>query len=323
MMKAITRERFGTPDVLHLEEVDKPELSDDGILVRVRASSVNRAEWYGLTGVPLVARPAMGGFFKPKDRILGTDFAGVVEAVGKDVKDFAPGDEVFGGRAGAYAEYVCATKVERKPSTMSFDEAAALPIAALTALQGLRDKGEVEPGQTVLVNGASGGVGTYAVQIAKALGAEVTAVCSTRNVEQARELGADRVLDYTKEDFTRLRERFDVVFDNAGSKPWRKVRRILKPKGTLVMVGAPKGGRLLGPLKHIVPTWLATRVGSRKVVFFVAKFDLADLTFLRELAEAGKLRSAVERRYPLTETAEALRYMGEGHARGKIVITVP
>ena len=220
-MKAIVRDKFGPPDILQLEEVEQPEFADDGVLVRVRASSVNRLDWYDLTGTPWVARP-MTGLRRPKSRLIGVDFAGTVAAVGKDVTDLQPGDDVFGGRSGnsgAFAEYVCAQKgIARKPANLTFEEAAAVPMAALTALQGLRDHGQLQPGQKVLVNGASGGVGTFAVQIAKALGAEVTAVCSTRNVEQARSLGADHVIDYTSEDFTRSGRRYDVILDVAGSR---------------------------------------------------------------------------------------------------------
>jgi NADPH:quinone reductase-like Zn-dependent oxidoreductase len=213
-------------------------------------------------------------------------------------------------------------EVARKPANLTFEEAAAVPVAALTALQGLRDHGQLGPGQKVLVNGASGGVGTFAVQIAKALGAEVTAVCSTRNVEQARSLGADRVIDYTREDFTRSGERYDLILDVAGTKSWSRYRRVLKPHGTLVMVGAPKANRLLGPLGHIARVRLAAWRGSQKAVFFVAKFNKPDLDALRELLESGNVKPVVEKRYELGEVADALRYMGEGHAQGKIVISV-
>src|SRR5215212_158753 len=270
-MKAIVGEKYGAPDVLELQEVEKPEPPDDGVLVRVRAASVNRVDWYGMTGTPLVARP-MTGLRRPKSPLIGVDFAGRVEAVGKDVTDLKPGDDVFGGRSGntgSFAEYVCAQKgIARKPANLTFEEAAAVPVAALTALQGLRDHGQLQPGQKVLVNGASGGVGTFAVQVAKALGAEVTAVCSTRNVEQARALGADRVIDYAREDFTRAGERYDVILDIAGSKPWSRCRRVMNPHATLVIIGGPKG-RLMGPLGHIGRTKLAAWRGSQKAVFFV------------------------------------------------------
>jgi NADPH:quinone reductase-like Zn-dependent oxidoreductase len=322
-MKAVLRERYGPAELLRLGEVDKPELADDGVLVRVRAVSVNRADWYSMMGRPYFGRAMMGGLLRPKSPLLGTDFAGIVEAVGKDVTGLEPGDEVFGARTGAYAEYVCARMVESKPANVTFDEAAAVPVAAITALQALRDHAQLQPGRTVLVNGASGGVGTFAVQIAKALGAgEVTAVCSPRNVEQARALGADVVVDYTKDDYTRRRRRYDVVFDNAGTKSWSANRRVLSPGGTLVLVGGPLKNPLLGPLPRIGRVWLGSRLGSRKAVFFIAKFNKPDMAVLRDLLAAGKIRPVVERRYPFGEIAEALEYVGEGHARGKIVVTM-
>jgi NADPH:quinone reductase-like Zn-dependent oxidoreductase len=321
-MKAIVRSAYGPPDRLELREVEQPEVADDGVLVRVRATSVNRGDWYGLTGRPYVVRPMMG-LLKPRSQLLGGDFAGTAEAVGKDVTDIAPGDEVFGGRDGAFAEYVCSRNgVARKPANLSFEEAAAVPVAALTALQGLRDKGRLEPGQKVLINGASGGVGTFAVQIAKALGADVTAVCSTRNVEQAESLGADRVVDYSREDFTRSRTRYDIVFDVAGSRSWSEVRRVLEPHGTLVMVGAPEGDRWLGPVSHLAKVRLASLRSDPKAVFFIAKFNKPDMDVLRELVESRKVKPAIERRYELSEIADALRRMGEGHAQGKLVVTV-
>jgi NADPH:quinone reductase-like Zn-dependent oxidoreductase len=265
----------------------------------------------------------MMGLLKPRSQLLGGDFAGTAEAVGKDVTDIAPGDEVFGGRDGAFAEYVCSRNgVARKPANLSFEEAAAVPVAALTALQGLRDKGRLEPGQKVLINGASGGVGTFAVQIAKALGADVTAVCSTRNVEQAESLGADRVVDYTREDFTRSGTRYDIVFDVAGSRSWSEVRRVLEPHGTLVMVGAPEGDRWLGPVSHLAKVRLASLRSDPKAAVFIAKFNKPDMDVLRELVESRKVKPAIERRYELSEIADALRYMGEGHAQGKLVVTV-
>jgi NADPH:quinone reductase-like Zn-dependent oxidoreductase len=322
-MKAIVRDRYG-PDALELREVEQSECADDGVLVRVRAASVNRLDWYDVTGTPWVARP-MTGLRGPKSRLIGVDFAGSVAAVGKDVTDLQPGDEVFGGRSGtsgSFAQYVCAQQaIALKPANLTFEKAAAVPLAALTALQALRDHGQLQPGQSVLVNGASGGVGTFAVQIAKALGTEVTAVCSTRNVEQARALGADEVIDYTREDFTRSGRRYDVILDVAGSKSWLQCRRVLNPNATLVMVGGPKGS-LLGPLGHIVKVRLAALRGSQKAVFFVAKWNKPDLVVLRELIEAGKVTPVIDRRYGLGEIADALRYMGEGHAQGKIVITV-
>jgi NADPH:quinone reductase-like Zn-dependent oxidoreductase len=321
-MKAIMRSTFGSPDVLELRETGKPEVGDGETLVRVRAASVNPADWYGVTGRPYVGRVSMG-LRKPKTDRVGTDFAGTVEAVGKGVTHVQPGDEVFGARSGALAEYVCVRDaVVLKPANITLEQAAAVPVAAITALQGLRDKGGLQPGQRVLVNGASGGVGTFAVQIAKALGAEVTGVCSAGNVDLVRSLGADHVVDYTQEDFTRSGRRYDLMLDIAGSRSWSECKRVLEPKATLVIVGAPKGNRLLGPLSHIIRLRLASVGSSRTVVFFIAKLNRADLDVLRELIEAGKVTPFVDRTYPLSETADAFRYLGEGHARGKIVVTV-
>ena len=323
-MRAVVHDSFGSPDVLAIREIEKPTPSDDEVLVRVRAASVNPVEWYGVAGRPWVGRPQMG-FLKPKESRVGVDFAGMVEVVGKDVTQFQPGDEVFGGRSGAFAEYVCVRDegaVVAKPANVTFEEAAAVPVAALTALQGLRDKGQLKPGQKVLINGASGGVGTFAVQIAKALGAEVTAVCSTRNVDLVRSLGADHVIDYTREDFTRSDRRYDLMLDVAGSRSWSECRRVLNPQATLVIVGAPKGTRLLGPLSHIVKVRLAALRSSQKVVFFMAKVNKADMEVLRELLEDGKVKPVIDRRYELSEIADALRYLGEGHAQGKIVLAV-
>lgn len=322
--KAFFRDRFGSPDVLELREIEQPELGDDGVLVRVHASSVNAVDWYMMAGRPWVGRPMLG-LRKPKIRRVGGDFAGTVEAVGKDVTEFEPGDEVFGVQNGAFAEHVVVPRslgIARKPANLTFEEAAAVPIAALAALQGLRDHGKLQPGHKVLVNGASGGVGTFAVQIAKALGAEVTAVCSTRNVEQARSLGADHVIDYTREDFTRSGRRYDILFDNAGSRSWAACRRVLEPHAMVVLVGGPKKNRLLGPLGHVVGMKLGALRSSRQALFFVAHPNRPDLEVLCELLESGKVTPVVERRYALSELADALRYQGEGHAQGKLVLTV-
>jgi NADPH:quinone reductase-like Zn-dependent oxidoreductase len=319
-MHAVVRDTYGPPEVLRLEQVEKPDLTDDGVLVRVHAASLARGDWYSLKGL-YVGRAELG-LRRPKTRFVGADFAGTVEAVGPDVTGFEPGDEVFGGRSGACAEYVCARSIALKPAHVTFEEASAVPTSALTALQGLRDRGQLEPGQKVLINGASGGVGLFAVQIAKALGAEVTAVCSTRNVELVRSLGADRVVDYTREDFTRGDERYDVLFDNAGSRSWRECKRVLKPNARVVLVGGQMGGPVLGPLDHVIRMKLAALLGSRKAVFFVAKFNQPDMEVLRELLEAGKVKPVVDRRYPLSEIADAFRYLGEGHAQGKVVISV-
>ena len=321
-MRAVVRNTYGSPEVLELGETDKPELTDDGVLVRVRAASINPADWYELTGTPYVARMQMG-LRKPKTNTLGVDFAGTVEAVGRDVTQLRPGDDVFGGRSGAFADYVCARRaVVAKPAGLTFEEAAAVPVAALTALQGLRDKGQLQAGQKVLINGASGGVGTFAVQIAKALGAEVTGVCSTRNVDIARSLGADHVIDYTREDFTRSDRRYDLLLDIAGSRSWSECKRVLDPKATLVIVGAPKGNRALGPLGHIAKVRLASIPSSQRAVFFVAKFNMPDMVVLRDLLESGKVKPFIDRRHELNEIADAFRYLGEGHAQGKIVVTV-
>ena len=320
-MKAAVRSTFGGPEVVRIEEIAKPDLVDDGVLVRVRAASVNRADWYSLTGKPFIARTQMG-LLKPKERQIGTDFAGTVEAVGNDVPDFRPGDEVVGGRTGAFSEYVVVRNwIARKPAHLSFEQAATLPTAGVTALQGLRDHGQLQPGQKVLINGGSGGVGIFAVQIAKAFGAEVTAVCSTPNVEQMRALGADAVIDYTRDDFTRLGQRFDLMLDVAGSRPWSQVKRILAPDARWVIIGAPKGDPFLGPLSHILKTRVAA-VGSRQTVtFFIAKFNRTDFDLLGEMTKAGQLTPLFEKTYPLEETAKALRHM-EGSVRSKIVITI-
>ena len=320
-MKAIVCSSYGRPDVLEVAEVEKPALADDLVLVRVRAASVNPADWYGVAG-PLIVRPSTG-LFKPRSNRTGIDFAGTVEAVGKNVRHVSPGDDVFGARSGALAEYVTVRDaVVAKPANLTFEEAAAVPVAAITALQGLRDKGQLRAGQQVLINGASGGVGTFAIQIAKALGAEVTAVCSTGNVEQARSLGADHVVDYTREDFTHGDRRYDLLLDVAGGKSWSQLRRVLTQDATVVIVGAQKR-RLVGPIGHIVRLRVASLLrGSQKAVFFIAKTNRADMEILRELLETGKVKPVVDRKYELAETADAFRYLGEGHARGKVIVTV-
>jgi NADPH:quinone reductase-like Zn-dependent oxidoreductase len=322
-MRAIVRERFGSLDRLELRTVGRPALADDGVLVRVRASSVNPVDRYEATGTPWVVRPTMG-LFRPKSRLIGSDFAGTVEAVGADVADLHPGDEVYGDGSGSFAEYVFArTAVVRKPTNLTFEQAAAVPVAGLTALQGLRDHGRLRSGQSVLINGASGGVGTFAVQIAKALGAEVTAVCSTRNVDQARALGADVVVDYTRDDFTRTGRRYDLILDIAGSRRWSDCRRVLHSEGAVVLAGASsRRSAALGPLGHIARMRVASIRGGPKVVFFIAKPNKSDLEVLREMLESGRVTPVIERTYDLSETGAALRLLGEGHARGKLVITV-
>jgi NADPH:quinone reductase-like Zn-dependent oxidoreductase len=323
-MKAAVRDRFGSPDVIEIRNVEKPTPADDEVLVRVRAASLNIADWYGLTGTPYVGRAQMG-LFKPKEHRLGTDYAGVVEEVGKDVTLFRPGDEVFGARTGALAEYVCAKEdrgIVTKPPNASFEEAASVPVAGLTALQGIRDKGQLREGEKVLITGASGGVGTFAVQIAKAFGGEVTAVCSTRNVDLARSLGADRVMDYSREDFTRNGERYDLQVNVNGNTPWSACKRVLTPNARFVLIGAPRGTRLLGPLSHVIRLKLGSLWGDRKVTFFIAQVNKADMQTLRELLETGKMKPVIDRRYDLSEIADAFRYIGEGHAQGKIVVNV-
>jgi NADPH:quinone reductase-like Zn-dependent oxidoreductase len=319
-MKAAVFKSYGQPDVLTIEEVEKPTPTDDEVLVKVYASSANPVEWYTVTGL-FIGRIG-NGLFKPKDTRLGADFAGVVESIGKGVTDFKPGDEVFGGRSGAFAEYVCVQKaIAHKPANITFEQAGGVAIAALTALQGLRDSGQLKVGQKVLINGASGGVGTFAVQIAKALGAEVTAVCSTKNMDLVRSLGADHVVDYTKEDFTQSSQRYDLLLDVVGSHSWSECRRVLKPKAILVLVGGPKG-KIIGPLKHILRMRLASFRASQKVVFFVANFNRQDLVILREFMEAGKVKPIIDRTYPLNKINEAISYLGTGHARAKIVVTM-
>ena len=323
-MKAAVRERYGPPEaVVELRELETPTPGDDEVLVRVRATSVNIAEWYAVTGRPWLARPTMG-LRRPKETRLGVDYAGIVDAVGKDVTQFRPGDEVFGGRSGAFAEYVAAKEdraIVHKPASVTFEQAGAVGTAALTALQGLRDQGGIEQGQSVLIHGASGGVGTFAVQIAKALGGTVTAVCSAPNVEIARSLGADRVVDYAQEDWTRSGERYHLVLDIAGTRPFSHVRRVLEPDATVVVVGGPRANRLLGPLAHLAGSRLAAFRASQKVAFFLAKFGKEDMETLRGLLADGALTSVVDSVYPLDDLGKALRRMGEGHPRGKIVVT--
>jgi NADPH:quinone reductase-like Zn-dependent oxidoreductase len=321
-VNAIVHDRYGRPDVLELREVERPVPDDDQVLVRVHASSVNPVEWYGVTG-PYFARIG-SGLRKPKDTTVGADLAGRVEVVGKDVEEYRPGDEVFGVSGSSWAEYTCAraARLARKPAGLSFEEAAAAPVAGITALQAVRDKGRVRPGQKVLINGASGGVGTFAVQIAKSFGADVTAVCSTRNVELVRSLGADRVVDYTQEDFTKSGERHDVMLDIAGSRSFFDFRRVLTPEATAVLVGGPMKYRRFGPLPHLLATILKSRGRSQTVSFFVAKITSEDLAALGDLLADGRVKPVIEKRYPLAEAPDALAYLGRRHARGKLVITI-
>jgi NADPH:quinone reductase-like Zn-dependent oxidoreductase len=319
-MKAIVHERFGPPDVLHCEEVRKPTPRDDEVLVKIRAVSANPADWHTMRADPFFIRFMGDGLLKPKHRVLGIDIAGEVEEVGRDVKEFRPGDEVFGtSRWGGFAEYACAPedRLVLKPPGSSFEEAAAVPVAAITALQGLRYGGPIQPGQAVLINGASGGVGTFAVQIAKAFGAGVTAICSTRNLDMVRSLGADHVVDYTKEDVTRNGKRYDLVLDAAAYRSLLDYRQSLTRDGTYVLVGGSVsrlfGAMLLGLLFSMSP---------RKVGVMLTRINKPDLVELKELLETGKVVPVIDRRYPLSETADAIRYLEELHARGKVVITV-
>jgi NADPH:quinone reductase-like Zn-dependent oxidoreductase len=323
-MKAAVRTRYCAPEEVEVRELEKPVPGEDEVLVRVRAAGLNILDWYGVTGRPWVSRVSTG-LRAPKEQRLGVDYAGTVEAVGQNVTDLEPGDEVFGGRTGALAEYVVARAdraIVKRPDTVPVEEAAAVAVAATTALQGLRDKGGLERGQKVLINGASGGVGTFAVQIAKALGAEVTAVCSTPNVELARSLGADRVVDYTKEDFVKLGERYDLLLDVAGTRSLAACERVLAPQAPLVIAGGPRANRLLGPIGHMVRLRAGAVLRRRRVVNFLAQLNKEDLETLRSFLEAGTVRSVVDRRYALADVSAALRYQGEGHPRGKIVVDV-
>ena len=321
-MKAIAHVRYGRPSRLELREVERPRLQADEVLVRVRASSVNPADWYGITGF-LPARFG-NGWRRPKDPGVGGDVAGVVEGVGGDVEELRPGDEVFGTTGSSWAEYTTARpeRLALKPAGISFEEAAAVPVAGTTALQALRDHGRVQAGEKVLVNGAAGGVGTFAVQLAKAFGADVTAVCSTAKVDLVRSLGADRVVDYTEQDFTRLEGRYDLMLDIAGSRSFLACRRVLAPEATVVLIGGPITYRGLGPLPHIAATILKSKGRSQELKFFVAKINTDDLTFLAELLEAGRIKSVIERAYPLIQAPDALAHLGEGHAKAKLVLTI-
>ena len=320
-MKAIVYEKYGTPDVLQLRDVEKPMPKDDEVLIKIHAASVNAYDWHFLTADIFLIRLMGGGLLKPKNTRLGADIAGRIEEVGKNVKQFRAGDEVFGDIGhGGFAEYACApeSKLALKPTNLSFEEAAAVPMAALTALQGLRDEGQTQPGQKVLINGAAGGVGTFAVQIAKAFGAEVTAVCSTRNLEQARNLGADYVIDYTKENFTQNGQQYDLIFAANGYHPLADYKRALTPKGMYIMAGG-KTAQIFEAM--LLGNWFSEKDG-RKLGGVSAHIDQKDLLTLKELLEAGKVVPVIDRRYLLSEAAEALRYLGAGHARGKVVITV-
>jgi NADPH:quinone reductase-like Zn-dependent oxidoreductase len=321
-MQALVNTRYGSPDRLEVQEIERPAVGPDGVLVRVRASSVNPYDWHVLRGEPYLVH-LTEGLRRPKQVVRGVDVAGVVEAVGPEVTELAPGDEVFGGRAGAMADYVLG-RVRHfvpKPDAISFEQAAAVSIAGQTALQALRDRGKLREGQSVLINGAAGGVGTFAVQIAKAYGGNVTGVCSTRNVELVRSLGADHVVDYTAEDFSRTGRRYDLILDNVGNRPLRAFRAALEPKGTLVVVGGRPGnwiGPMLPPLKALT---VSPFVGQR-LLPMLATQNRDDLLVLKELIESGKVTPVVDRTYPLREAAEAFRYVEAGHAPGKVVIRI-
>jgi len=322
-MRAIVRDEYGSPDVLRMSEVDKPLMGDDDVLVRVHAASVNPYDWYMMTGKPYLVR-TQAGLRRPKQRIPGVDVAGVVEAVGKDVTGLEIGDEVFGTGRGAYAEFVVASgdRIVPKPENVTFVQAAAVPMAAITALQSLRDKGQIRTGHKVLVNGASGGVGSFAVQIAKSFGAEVTGVCSTRNVDMVRSLGADHMVDYTDQDFTRSDQQYDLILDIVGNHSLRRYRKALTPEGTYVSAGMEKMGNWIQPLTHLVKVMVSSLIGRQKMVGMLARFNQPDLIILAELIESGAVTPVIDRTFDLAEAPDALRYLGAGHAQGKTIITV-
>jgi NADPH:quinone reductase-like Zn-dependent oxidoreductase len=323
-MKAIVRDKYGSPEVLELRDIHKPEITDDEVLVRVHAAGVGRDVWHVMTGLPYPIRLVGYGLRAPKNPIIGSDVAGVVEAVGKNVSRFQPDDEVFGIGKGSYAEYVCARedKLAPKPANLTFEQAAVVAICGLTALQGLRDHGRVEPGQKVLLIGASGGVGTYAVQIAKAFGAHVTGVCSTKKVEMVRSIGADHVIDYAQEDFAEGDQRYDLILDIGGNSSLARLRRVLTLRGTLVIVGGETDGRWLGGTDRQLRALMLSRFVGQKLGTFVSSENHEDMIVLKDLIESGKLTPVIDRTYPLSETPEAIRYLEQGHARGKVVIIV-
>lgn len=325
-MRAIGYRCYGSPDVVKLEQVAKPLPKDGQVLIRVHAASVNPLDWHYVTGMPYLVRAQLG-MGAPHDARLGTDFAGTIEAVGPGVTRFKPGDRVFGGADGSFAQYVvrrASGSIAPMPANLTFEEAAAVPVAGITALQAVRDNGKVRPGEKVLVNGAGGGVGTFAVQIAKALGADVTAVTNTGNFALVRSLGADHVIDYTKEDFTRGAQRYDVIIDCGGGHSLHAYRRVMTPHGRFVRVGEAHLGKWIEPVDDLfIAPALMSRVSSQRFVSFIATLREADLQTLHDLIEAGKVKPVIDRRYPLEQTAGAIRYLATGHARGKIVIDVP
>jgi NADPH:quinone reductase-like Zn-dependent oxidoreductase len=323
-MKAMVRDAYGSPDVLELRDIDIPEIADDEVLVRVHAAGVGRDVWHLMTGLPYPIRLAGYGFRAPKNPVIGSDVAGVVEALGRNVSRFQPGDEVFGIGKGSYAEYVCARedKLAHKPANLAFEQAAVVAIMGSTALQALRDHGKVRPGQEVLVIGASGGVGTFAVQIAKAFGAHVTGVCSTAKVEMVRSIGADHVIDYTQEDFAEGDQRYDLILDIGGNSTLSRLRRALASRGTLVIVGGEGGGRWLGGTDRQLRAMMLSPFVGQKLGTFVNKENHEDMIVLKELIESGKVTPVIDRTYTLAKVPEAIRYLEEGHARGKVVITM-
>ena len=322
-MKAIVQDMYGSPDVLELREIDKPEIGDRDLLVRVHAAAVDRGVWHLMTGLPYLVR-LVSGLRAPKARVPGMDVAGRVEAVGKDVTRFQPGDEVFGTGHGSFAEYASARedRIAPKPANLTFEQAATVPVSGFTAFQGVRDVGKVQPGHKVLIIGAAGGVGTFAVQLAKAFGAEVTGVCSTTKVDLVRSIGAGDVIDYTRDDFAETGQRYDLILDIAGNRSLSHLRRALTPKGTLVIVGGEEGGRWFGGIDrqlraHMLSPFVGQRPGT-----FISKENSEDLVVLKEFIEAGKLTPVIDRTYPLREAPEAIRYLEKGQARGKVSITV-
>jgi NADPH:quinone reductase-like Zn-dependent oxidoreductase len=319
-MKAIVYRNYGPPDVLRCEEIEKPTAGDNEVLIKVRAASANPLDWRLMRGTPYLLR-LLAGLRKPKVTRVGRDVAGQVAGVGRNVTQFKPGDDVFGTCRGAFAEYVCTSESELviKPDKVTFEQAASVPVAGLTALQGLRDKGHIQPGQKVLINGAAGGVGTFAVQIARSFGAEVTGVCSTRNVEMVRSIGADRVIDYTQEDSTKMEQRYDLLFECVGNYSLSACRRVLNPNGICVIAGASK--ELWPFLTRALIAPVLSRCVNQKFVIFMAKVRKEDLTVLGKLMAAGKVTPVIDRRYRLNEVPEAIRYLEEGHAQGKVVIT--
>ena len=323
-MKAIVRDTYGSPDVLELRDIDKPEIGDEEVLLRVHAAGLDRGVWHVMAGLPYPIRLAGYGLRAPKNPVIGSDVAGIVETVGKNVRRFQPGDEVFGIGKGSFAEYVCARedKLAPKPANLTFEQAAVLAVSGLPALQALRDHGRVGPGQKVLVIGASGGVGTYAVQLAKAFGAHVTGVCSTTKVDMVRSIGADQVIDYTREDFAEGDQRYDLILDIGGNSTLRRLRRALTPKGTLVITGGETDGRWLGGTDRQIRALMLSPFIGQKLGTFVSSENHEDMIVLKELMESGKVTPVMDRTFPLSEVPEAIRYLEEGHAKGKVVITV-